>query len=69
MNARKDLAGLVDAFGRARLYLVDRTAARPVDARQAKDIDGRAGLLAQCLPGPLGSQPFDAAGLAARGSP
>ena len=63
MDAREDLARLVDATRRARLHLIDRTAAGSVDAGQAEDVDGRARLHAHRLPGALGRQALDAARL------
>ena len=40
MDAREDLAGLVDAPRGAGLHLVDGAAAGAVDAGQAEDVDG-----------------------------
>ena len=67
MDAREDLARLVDAPRRAGLHLVDGAAAGAVDAGQAEDVDGGAGLQAHRLPGALGGQALDAARLAGLG--
>ena len=67
MDAREDLARLVDAARGAGLHLVDGAAAGPVDAGQAEDVDGRARLHAHRLPGALGRQALDAARLAGLG--
>ena len=65
MDAREDLAGLVDAPRGAGLHLVDGAAAGTVDAGQPEDVDGAP--IAHRLPGALGRQPLDAARLAGLG--
>ena len=65
MDAREDLARLLDAFGLAAPHRVERTASRPVDAGEPEEMNRQAVELPEREPGRFGGDAA-AAALAAR---
>src|SRR6185437_15768679 len=65
MDAREDLAGLVDALRPAGAHGIERAAPRAVDAGEAEDMQREAGSVMEAPPARFGNEPA-AAALAAR---
>ena len=67
MDAREELAGLVDPPRRAVGHAVERAAAGTVDARQSEDMEGGAAFARDVAPALFGGEPLQAARLRRQG--